>query len=168
MADFILLDAKSVEREIDALLNEFPDLRDDEALRADMLEGSTGLHSVMSRLNDHRLEAKAMRAGMKDRRADLSERDRRWERREDFISRLMRQLLTAAKQERVVLPEATVSLTSGRDGVDIIDADELPQGFYTLVRQPDKAAILASLKKGEAVPGATLVKGEASITVRTK
>lgn len=168
MADYLALDAAKLASEIQHMLIAYPDLADDEELRLDTLEGETDFHRIMSRLNDHRLEAKAMRAGMRDRRADLSERDRRWERREDFISRLMRQLLTAAKQERVVLPEATVSLTSGRDGVDIIDADELPQGFYTLVRQPDKAAILASLKKGEAVPGAALVKGEASITVRTK
>lgn len=168
MADYLAMDAAAVARHIDALLVAYPDLVDDEALRADMLEGETDLHHVVSRALDHRQEAETMAAAIKLRETDLGERRSRYEKRSEAMKALIKSLMVSAGQNTLTLPEATISLTKARETVSIIDIDALPQGTFTTIRQPDKKAIKASIDAGEAVPGAALVKGEASITVRTK
>ena len=168
MADYLSLDVQTIERQINALLADFPEMAEDEALRADMIEGETDLLSVMTRLLDHQQEAASMVDAMKSRRDSLTERMSRYERRADALRTLMLNLLSAADQTKITLPEATISLTKGRDGVEITDITALPQGFYSLERKADRAAIGAALKAGEAVPGASLRTSGPSITIRTK
>lgn len=168
MADFLAMDAAAVGRHIDALLVIYPELADDDALRADMIEGETDLYHVVSRALDHRQEAEAMATAIKQREHDLGERRGRYERRSEAMKALIRSLMVSAGQNTITLPEATVSLTKARETVSIIDIDALPQGTFTTVRQPDKKAIKASIDAGEDVPGAALVVGEPGLTVRTK
>jgi hypothetical protein len=168
MADRIVLEAKIIAKEIDALIAAYPELAEDEALRADMIEGETDLLSVMARVLDHQQEAASMVDAMKSRRSDLSERISRYERREDAMRALMLNLMSAADQPKITLPEATISMTKGRDSVEIIDINALPQGFYSLERKADKTAIGSALKAGNDIPGAVLRTGDASLTIRTK
>lgn len=168
MADYLALDAATVGRHIDALLSTYPELAEDDALRADMIEGSTDLHRVIARALDHKLEAKTMVAAIKARSSDLSERATRWDRRDDAMGTLIKGLMEAAGLPKLVLPEATISITKGREMVDITDLAALPQGTFTTVRQPDKKAIKASLDAGDEVPGAVLVTSDTGLTVRTK
>jgi hypothetical protein len=168
MPDYLALDAQTIERQINALMEAYPELAEDEALRADMIEGETDLLSVMARVLDHQQEAASMVDAMKSRRSDLSERISRYERRSDAMRTLMLNLMSAADQTKITLPEATISMTKGRDAVEIIDINALPQGFYSLERKADRTAIGAALKAGEAIPGAALRTGDASLTIRTK
>lgn len=168
MADYIAMDAAAVARHIDALLVTFPELAEDEALRADMLEGETDLHRVVSRALDHRQEAETMAAAIKIRETDLGERRGRYEKRSEAMRSLIKSLMLSAGQNTLTLPEATISLTKARETVSIIDIDALPQGTFTTVRQPDKKAIKASIDAGADVPGAAIVVGEPGLTVRTK
>jgi hypothetical protein len=169
MADqYLALDVKAVEQQINWLVSEYPDLADDEALRADMLEGETGLHAILSRVLDHRQEAVEVLTGIKARKQDITDRQSRYERRKDAMTTLIKRLMDVAGQDRVMLPEATISVTKGRESVLITDESELPQGFVKIVREPKKTEILASLQAGETVPGAALQFGENGITVRTK
>jgi hypothetical protein len=168
MPDYLKLDVQTIERQINALVEAYPELAEDEALRADMIEGETDLMSVMTRLLDHQQEAASMVDAMKSRKSDLGERISRYERRSDAMRSLMLNLLSAADQTKITLPEATISLTKGRDAVEIIDINALPQGFYSLERKADRTAIGAALKAGEVVPGAALRTGDATLTVRTK
>jgi hypothetical protein len=168
MPDYLALDAQTIERQINALMEAYPELAEDEALRADMIEGETDLLSVMTRALDHQQEAASMVDAMKSRRSDLSERISRYERRSDAMRTLMLNLMSAADQPKITLPEATISMTKGRDAVEIIDINALPQGFYSLERKADRTAIGAALKAGEAIPGAALRTGDATLTVRTK
>jgi hypothetical protein len=168
MADYLTMDAATVARHVDALFAAFPEMADDEALRADMVEGETDLHRVVGRALDHRMEARTMVKAMAERKADLAERTARWQRREDAMDVLIKGLMDVAGLERLVLPEATISINKARASVEITDEAELPQGFVKLIRQPDKTAIGEALKAGADVPGAVLTFNEPSITVRTK
>ena len=88
----------------------------------------------------------------------------------DGAAKDMRERLAMILQElpSKVLPirgrhhDATV--VTARDGVRITDPDAVPPAF---MRQPapapDKAAILAALKAGQVVPGATLSNGGPSV-----
>lgn len=168
MADRIVLEAQIISKEIDALCAAFPELADDEALRADMIEGETGFTEIMSRVLDHEREAKGIVEAIKLRSADLAERRQRYERRADAMRALMLNLMSVADQHRVTLPEATISVSKGRETVEITDLEALPQGYFALERKADKKAIGDALKAGEPIPGASLRMGDASLTVRAK
>ena len=169
MADYLALDVAVLEREIRGLMDAFGDAMDgDEALVADMIEGETNAHAVIGRLLDHRFEAKAMQESMKARREDLATRASRWARREDFASAAIMRVMALTGLDKLTTPEATISVTKGRESIEIIDVNELPQGFYVNERKPDRTAIGAALMAGQSVPGAQMRQGEPSITVRTK
>ena len=168
MSSAIALDVAYTAAAIDRMLEAYPELADDETLRADMLEGSTDLPGVMSRLVRMRQERLAHAEGIGIYIADLSERKARITRGADGLKRLMLDLMTSAQLPKLVLPEATVSVTKPRESVTVTDADALPQGYFALVRQPDKKAIGEALKAGADVPGAALETGDPSLAVRTK
>jgi hypothetical protein len=168
MPDYLALDAQTIERQINALMEAYPELAEDEALRADMIEGETDLMSVMRRVLDHQQEAASMVEAMKSRKTDLAERMSRYERRSDAMRALMLNLMSVADQTKITLPEATISMTKGRDAVEIIDINALPQGFYSLERKADKSVIKEALSAGHEVPGAALRTGDATLTVRTR
>lgn len=162
------LDVHFLEQQIADLVLQYPELAEDESLKADVVEGEINVEAVMSRVIDHILEADMMLEGMKIRYEDLTERKKRWERRKEFCRALAQRVLEASGRASIQLPEATVSKSVGRDSVEITDIDSLGQGFYQIEKKPNKVAIKASLDAGEAVPGAAIKKGEPSITVRTK
>lgn len=168
MADYLTLDAATVTRHVEALFAAFPDLADDESLRADMVEGETDLHRVVARALDHRMEARSMVKAIAERKSDLTERSARWQRREDAMDVLIKGLMEVSGLEKLTLPEATISISKSRASVEITDIDALPQGFFAVERKADKTAIGVALKAGADVPGAALAYGEPGLTVRTK
>lgn len=75
------------------------------------------------------------------------------------------QALGTASLKRAVY---TLTVNKGRTSVEVTNVDELPQGYFKTVRQADKVAIKASLEAKADVPGAQLVTGHPSLTLRTK
>ncbi len=168
MSNRIDLDVAFLERQIADLVLQWPELQEDEALRQDMISGEFDAESVMQRVINHLLESEMMIDGMKSRFEDLTERKKRWERRKEFCRSLAQRVLEASGRDKITLPEATVTKVAGRDSVEIIDLDAIPQGYAKFEKKPDKTAIAASLKAGEAVPGAELRHGADTIGVRTR
>lgn len=168
MADIIALDVAYTARAIDAMLAAYPELMDDDELRADSLEAETPLPELMSRLVRWRQEELASIAGLDAYLEELGLRRARKMRRVDGLKGLMLKLMASAKLPSLVLPEATIGVSAGRNTVSIVDIDALPQGYFTTTRHADKAAIKRALEANEDVPGAALVIGENVLTVRQK
>jgi hypothetical protein len=168
MADYLALDVAELERQIDNLIISYPELAEDEELRAGMIDGETNLLTIVNRIVGHKLDADTMVGQIKQRQSDLSERKARFERRSEAMKTLLKNILSRANLDKIVTPEATVSITRPRESVSIIDIEALPQGFYKTERVADKVAIGNALKTGEDVPGAGLCYGEAGISVRPK
>lgn len=168
MADFLAYDAAYTAKQIEAMLIAYPELADDEELRADMLDGETDLTRIMSRLVRSRQEKLAAASGLASYIGDLSERKARMERGAQGIKTLMVWLMNAAELPKLVLDEATISVTKPRTKVVVTDVEALPQGTFTTERVPNKEAIKAQLEAGQSIPGATLETGDPSITIRTK
>jgi hypothetical protein len=162
------LDVHFLEQEIANLITSYPEMEEDDSLKADMIEGSLDVEKVMSRIMSHLFEAEEMLDGMKPRFEDLTERKKRWERRKEFCRALAQRVLEASGRPRIELPEATVSKQSGKESVEITNVDDLPQGTFAIERKPDKKAIAEQLKAGNDVPGARLVTGEDGVRVNTK
>lgn len=163
---FLAADVANLAAEIDALFTAYPELAEDEQLRADMLEGETNLHAVLERLLGVEREANSLAAAISSRISDLQARKARAERRKEAMRGLMLKLMRAADLPRAGLTEATISVTKGRDSVEIVDEAALPARFLKVVKTPDKTAIAEVLKAGKKVKGAALKTGEPTLSVR--
>ena len=168
MRDTIRIEAGAVAAQVANLLTAYPELVEDGQLLLDMIEAETDLDTVASRILDEELESICISNAARSRRADLSERIARFDRRIDAMRSLLKSLMRTAGIDKLVLPEATVSITKARESVVITDPDAVPSQLCKLIRQPDKDAIGKALKAGELIPGAALVAGEAGLTIRTK
>lgn len=163
--NFLQADVANVLADIDSLLAAYPELGEDEDLRRDMLEGSTAAYDVLTRLVDIEREADSHAKAVASRVSDLQARRQRAERRKDMARGLMLRVMQAAGIQKAPLVEATVSVTKGRDSVEITDEAALPDNVVRVVRTPDKTLIKEALAAG-AVPGARMKAGEATLMVR--
>lgn len=163
---YLAADVANVLADIDALLSSYPELADDADMRADMLEGETDLHSVLSRLVSLERDADSMAKAVAARISDLQARKQRAERRQEAMRALMLRVMRAAGATKAALPEATVSVSKGRDSVEIVDEAALPEWAYETVRKPDKKAIMERLAANKNVPGAALKTGGDVLMVR--
>lgn len=166
--DTLAIQASYTAKAIDDMLAQYPELMEDETLRADMLEAETSLPALASKIVRARAERLAYAEGLNLYIKDLTARRDRFARGADGLKGLLLKLMATAKLPSLTLPEATLSVTAGRNTVSITDIDALPQGTFTVERKPDKAAIKRLIDAGEDVPGAALVTGENVLTIRGK
>lgn len=165
---FIQVDAENVKASIADLLAAYPELAEDETLFLDTLEGETDLFRILSKALAKRSEAEGMVIAISSQESDLSSRKARFKRQSDAMKKLIKGLLDATGQTKLTLPEATLSITQGRASVNVTDVDQLPQGYFTTVRQADKKALSDALLAGQSIPGAELALGNEGLTIRTK
>jgi hypothetical protein len=166
MADYLQMDASKLAAEIQHMLAVYPEIKEDEDLRLDMIEGETDFKRLMSKLVRIRKEKLADADGLGTYIDELSERKARQVRTADGVKSLMLSLMSVADVPKLTLPEATVSVAKPRVSVEVTDVDVLPQGTFTTVRKPDKNAIKSLLEAGDDVPGAVLKSGDPILTVR--
>jgi hypothetical protein len=162
------LDAQSVRQQIERLLLDYPELSDDVQLLADMIEGSTDLHSVLTDLVLSATGAGTYADAIKARERMLAERRGRFERREDMHRALILSLLQSAGLPKLVLPEATLSVTNLAPKPIVDDEAQVPDELCRFKRSPNMAAIKAAVNAGENVPGVHMDNGGASLTIRVK
>lgn len=166
--DYIRLDVEEVKRQIDALLSAYPEMAEDEALLADMIEGSTAIDKVVSRALDHVSEAQMMVAAIKEHCSHQQDRAAKFERRAEAMRGMIRELMLHANIKSLPLPLATVSIQNGRQSVQITDEDSVPRQLGTTSWKPDKKAISEQIGAGVDVPGAAVVTGQPTLSIRVK
>ncbi len=149
------------------LLDQDPQLRDDDTLFLDMLDGEGGDALDLLRLAMRAsLEADAQAHACKLRIVQLAERQRRHEGRAEALEAAVHQAMRNLGIPRLRDPEFTASPRDGVMRVEVSDATCLPAAYVRTKHEPDKAALLAALKAGETIPGAALAQGEETLTVR--
>lgn len=155
--------------QIAMLLNDYPDLQEDEFLRADMLEGSTDMHAVLTSIHRMIDDAKGLRDGTAARLDDLAARKARFQQRVDFGRDLICKIMDTADLRKVELPEVTLSMRKNPPRViGDPDASLLPDELTRVVRSPDKAKIREALEAGRDVPGCALSNSPPSLSIRVK
>ncbi|RJG46525.1 siphovirus Gp157 family protein [Mesorhizobium sp. DCY119] len=164
--NFLAVDVANLEAEIHGLFEAFPELAEDEQLRADMLEGSTAAFDVLTRLVSIERDADSMAKAVAGRVAELQARKARADKRKDAMRTLMLRIMKAAGIKKAPLVEATVSVSKGRDSVEVTDETALPKKFVKVTTSPDKTAIKAAFDAGKKVRGAELKTGGETLTVR--
>jgi hypothetical protein len=161
-------DADALRRTIERLLLDYPELADDEVLRADMLDGSTDIGDILTSLIHTIQDATALKEGTKARLDELKARGERFTRRTEFVRALIFKIMETARLKKLELAEATLSIRNNPQQVIGEDVDALPDALCRIKREPDKKKIRDTLLAGEAVPGWTLSNAPPSLMIGTK
>lgn len=162
------INPEQVRLQISNLLLQYPELADDEELRADMIEGETEAPELLALLVRRIGETKAIAEGTKAYVQELCARGQRLDRRVDGIRSLIHKIMDDAKLPKIELDVATISFRNSPPKVMLTDEAALPDDCVKIIRSPDKTAIKEKLVAGETVPGACLSNQEPSISIRTR
>lgn len=151
----------------DALLRRWPGLADDERALADTLEGETDLgravEAVVSVIIEHETMADAL--GMRIKA--MQDRKRRLEETAETMRGAVQEALETAGLKKLVMPEATVSLSAPVHSVVIADDLAAVQaGYGEMVPKVDKSAVRNALKDGATLTFATLNNGMPRLMLR--
>ncbi len=161
-------DLANLRQRIAAMLLQYPELHEDEQLRADMFEGETDLKVVLSHILDMTLDAGSMVEAIKVRSVAIYARKARYERKEAAGRNLMQGIMDDAGLTKVVLPEATLSIRHRKPMPFVYDETLLPEECFKLVRKPNLDTIKSWANAGNVPPGVDMSNGGASLTVLVK
>lgn len=163
------LDTLELRQRIAALMDEYPELAQDETLRADMLDGSTDIEAILRRLLFSAMEAKSMAFALKVRIDDLCARKARFDRQEEAFRSLIQSVLDQAQLPKYTLPEATLSISRRPPAPVITNEDALPHELCQWNRSPDMEKITAAVGNGGAMPpGVSMSNGKSVLTIRSR
>jgi hypothetical protein len=162
-------DVDQLRLSIEALLRDYPDLGEDEILRADMLDAETEIGSVLASLY----------AAVDEDWSDIDKLDRqiderkarkaRLARRVEFLRALMLKVLQSANLKKFRLPEATLSQRASQPQiVGEPDVDTLPPDLVRVTIEPNRAAIREALMNGQDVPGLFLSNAPPALSINVK
>jgi hypothetical protein len=146
---------------------EFPDA-DEETLR-DTLEGMTNLTEMIGAVLRSQLDDQALVLALRARMADMQQRLSRLETRAEKKRELLTSVMERADLKKITEPDFTLSLRLTNPLLIVFDEHEIPEDFWK--PQPpklDRQGMIAALKAGRDVPGATLGNAAMTISVRTK
>ena len=161
-------DVTQLRLQIAALIREYPELENDEFLRADTIEGQTDMAGVLTSLHRMVEDARALRDGTQARLDELQARKQRMQKRVDFGRDLIAAVLESAGTKKVELPEVTLSLKNNPQRLLGEGLEALPDELVKIKREPDKAKIREWLERGVAVEGYQLSNAPPSLLVRIK
>jgi Gp157 protein len=151
------------------LLREYPEIAEDETLLTDMIEGEGGdAMDVLDRVVRASIEADSLAKAAKERKAEIGERQTRFERRRDHLRALAFSALEALDIKKLERPDFTASIRAGQASVVVFDEEALLPAFWRYSQEPDKAKIRDAISKGFDVDGATLSNAAPSLAVRVK
>jgi hypothetical protein len=151
-----------------ALLQErFPEI-DDEALR-DTVEGVSDLPEIVATILRSHLDDLSLATALRSRLADMQERLSRIADRAEKKRALVASVMERADLRKITDPEFTASLRSTPPPLVITAEGDIPSTYWKpQAPKLDRGSVLAALKAGQFVPGATLGNGGVTIAVRTR
>lgn len=132
----------------------------------DTLDGEADVLDIADHILAKRLEDHAMATAAKQLAQDQAARAKRFADRDAAHKSALMAILSAAGETKLERPGGTVSMRKGGTSVNITNEADVPTQLCKTTVTPDKAAIKKALQQGEAVPGAELVTGSETISVR--
>ena len=149
------------------LQSDFPEA-DDASLR-DTLEGISDLPEVVATILRSHLDDLSLATALRSRLTDMQERLSRIADRAEKKRALVASVMERADLRKITDPEFTASLRSTPPPLVVTAESDIPSTYWKpQAPKLDRAALLAVLKAGQSVPGATLGNGGVTIAVRTR
>jgi hypothetical protein len=151
----------------DHLLAKIPDI-DPETL-ADTLEGLTDLREMLAEVLRSALDDEALAAGLSTRLSDMKARIERFETRAGRKRELALKAMTEAHISKLLVPDFTASLRHGAPTLEVIEVGKIPAAYWKpQAPKLDRLGLMAALKAGTAIEGASLQASRVQLSVRTK
>ena len=146
---------------------DFPDI-DDETL-SDTLEGLTNLNEQLAAVVRSQQEDRVFSSALKERIQEMQDRLKRFEHRVSRKRDLVASVMERADIKKLTEDDFTASLRSTPPQLVLSDEDVIPENFWK-VQSPklDRQLLIAHLKSGQAVEGASLGNGGMTVSVRVK
>jgi hypothetical protein len=144
------------------------ELSDDERAYLDALEGETDLYEWCRRLLERIEEDEGVQAALAEQIGDRTLRKSRAAERVKAARQALTALLECARLDKLVLPEATLSVRDVPPKAIVTDEAAVPDELCKVTRRPDMAAIKAGVETGAAVPGVSFDNGGTTLTIRRK
>jgi hypothetical protein len=166
-----LFEIAQLKPRIDALLAAYPEIAEDEILRADMFAGELNLDNVLSTILDKALQAASMQEAIATRQKDLASRKARFAKQEEALRGFMLTIMEMAGLQSMPLPEATLSCSFRKPEVMVVDETKLPDYCLkmTVIHKPDMAFIKSEYERhGVLLGGCTLTNGKNILRVLAK
>lgn len=134
----------------------------------DTLDGETDALDIADRIIANMQTDAALADAAKAQADALAARAKRLGERQNAHKRALLTLLDATGQKKLERPCATVSRRAGSLSVHIVNEADIPSQLMTVktTTSPDKTAIKKQIEAGETVPGAELVRGDDTVSVR--
>lgn len=164
-----LFDVDQIRREIEALTRDYPELLEDETLRADMIDAETDIHEAISMLVKDIDNSGMMVVGITERRKELGARRDRLNHRIEVLRSLVLGLLQSADLKTMHLPTATVTQSASQPNiVGDPDPETLPDEFVRIKREANRSAILAALRAHRIIPGLSLSNAPPHLVIKVR
>lgn len=144
------------------------ELDDDERAYLDTLEGETDLYEWVRRLLERIEEDDGVTAALAEQVTDRQARKQRAADRIAAHREALMALLQSARLDKLVLPEATISVRDVPPKAIVTDEAAVPDDYCKFTRKPDMAAIKAGVEAGATIPGVSFDNGGNSLTIRRK
>jgi phage host-nuclease inhibitor protein Gam len=154
-----------LEQTINNLLESYPELKDDEDLRKDMLEGSTKFNEVIESMLLKIQDSAALSKVAELKLRGIQERKSRFDKRVEFGRELIKKLMEIADVKKMEFATGTVSVTNKPPSVVILDESIIPDDFMKIKKEPNKTLIREMLEKMD-VAGCTMSNGGTSLMIR--
>ncbi len=141
----------------------------DERTLADTVEGLTDVHEILMAIVRAALEDEAHATGLKGRVAEMEDRLHRLQDRAAKRRQIAKEVMTELDLKKLQAPDFTASIRAGFPSLMVLNENEIPS-IYWEPRDPklDRATLIADLKNGREVGGATLSNPEPVLSVRTR
>lgn len=125
---------------------------DDERLFHDMLVGETDIDHIVTRIHEQIARDGEMLVGIAERKAAITERERRIKARVDAARGLVGKVLRAGHLTKLELPEVTYSIRPGKPSLKVVDEAAVPDEFQRIKREPDKPKINDAFAEADTLP----------------
>lgn len=149
------------------LLDDDPEM--DDFVIDEILGPKTGdVKDILARVLRASLDARDMADAAARRRKFISEREGRFESREQNLRGLAFSIMDALGQRKFELGDVMARVQQGRDKVEIVNLNDIPEKYCEIIvtKKPDRAVMLADMKAGQSIPGAELSNGMPYIVIK--
>lgn len=141
----------------------------DEQTLSDTLEGLTDFHEIVAAVVRAALLDEALVSGLKQHIEVLRHRLQRLTERAIQRREIARHAMIEVDLKKVAAPDFTLSIRAGSPALVVVDEAAIPQAYWE-VREPrlNRLDLVADLKRGAAIPGASLSNPEPVLSVRVR
>mgnify|MGYP001611314841 CR=1 FL=1 len=141
-------------------------LGDDAEAKADLVEGETGLYEALRAGLARIVELRALVAANEHIQDDLRARLKRFGDQEERIRAAMLTAMEVGGLPRLETPLGTVSRRALAPTLVITDETQIPEPFWRNEPKLNRMALLAALRIGDQIPGASLSNGGATVALK--